>query len=311
MAESVSDQYLNPASIGSFGGVERLKKVLPQHSREQLQQRLLTHSSYTKFKKVRKSFVRRKYNIHTSNYLWQIDLIVLLKFARSNRNYKYILSCIDCFSRKAYAAPVKSKKCTDVLNGFKFILQTANTKPKFIQSDLGNEFYGRIFKQFLTENQIHLYSNHSDLKACIVERWNQTLMNRIVRWFDYTRKNNWIDHLQQFVQSYNNTKHRTLGCAPNQVTKFNELDVWLNINKDLYNTNKYDRKAELKVGDFVRLKQNKKTFDKGYSQNFTDSIYQVKEVLSTKPVTYRILDSEGDSLKGIFYPQELSKVHLK
>lgn len=310
MGESnkILNTYYNAKSPGGFGSVKRLKSVLPTYTRTQLEKTLLTQPTYTKNKSVKHTFVRRKYNIHTANYLWQIDLLVLPKYGKSNRNFKYILMCIDCFTKKGFATALKTKCAQEVLQGFIQILEQARAKPIFIQYDLGKEFVNKRFESFLNDNNIKFFSVHSDKKACIVERWNRTIMLRISKWFEYSRTHNWIDHIQDFIDSYNNSYHRTIGCAPNQVNKYNEMDVWLHTNKQLYTTTLYDKKSKLKKGDSVRIKSQKGVFDKGYSSTFTTAVFEVSEVLNTRPPTYKLKDLDGDTLKGIFYNEELSKV---
>ncbi len=307
-SQKILNTYYNTSSPGGFGSVKRLKSVLPKYTSNQIQRTLQTQPTYTKFKSVKHTFVRRKYNIHTANYLWQIDLLVIPKYAKSNRNYKYILMCIDCFTKRGYIAPLKTKGAQEVLQGFTQVLEHARAKPVFIQSDLGTEFINKRFETFLNENKIKLFSVHSDKKACIVERWNRTIMQRLSKWFEYSKKHNWIDHIQDFVDSYNNSYHTTIGCAPNQVNKYNEMDVWLHTNKQLYTTDLYNKKAKFCKGDSVRIKSQKGVFEKGYSSSFSSSIFEVCEVLQTHPTTYKLLDSDGDILKGIFYNEELSKV---
>ena len=51
---------------------------------------------------------------------WQADLIDVKKFAKVNDDYKYILTVIDVFSKKAWAIAIKDKTGDTVLNGFKY-----------------------------------------------------------------------------------------------------------------------------------------------------------------------------------------------
>ena len=47
---------------------------------------------------------------------FQMDIFDLSKYKSSNSNYKYILACIDVFTRKAYAKPMKNKNIDNVYN---------------------------------------------------------------------------------------------------------------------------------------------------------------------------------------------------
>lgn len=308
MEEKILSAYYDPKSSGSLGSIQRVKRITPQYSLSDIKKVLQTQPTYTKFKPARHKFIRRKYNIHTQNYLWQSDLIVLSKYAKINLNYKYIVTCIDCFSKKGFAVPIKNKTGIEVVAAFKQILSQAKSKPKFLQVDLGKEYYNKTFQNFLKANNIQLFSVHSDKKAAIVERFNRTLMMRISKWFHYSGKFKYLDVLDNIIKSYNDSKHRTISRSPNQVTKYNEMDVWLQTHKDLI-----QRKSELhhfNVGDFVRIKKVKGAFDKGYAASYSNKLYTISQVLNTNPVTFKLKEGH-DELLGIFYPQELSKVLVK
>ena len=69
------------------------------------------------------------------------------------------------------------------------------------------------------------------------------------------------------------------------------------------------RESSLKVGDYVRMLKEKKTFGKGYEPQWTEEVFQVAAVLSSQPVVlYRVRDLNGAPIKGSFYKEELQKV---
>ena len=53
------------------------------------------------------------------DYLWQLDLVDLQKFSKFNKGFKYLLTCIDVFSKHAWVRPLKTKEGNSVLNAFK------------------------------------------------------------------------------------------------------------------------------------------------------------------------------------------------
>ena len=159
--------------------------------------------------------------------------------------------------------------------------------PKYISSDAGTEFFNKPFKTFLKEKNIGLYHNHSELKAAMIERFNRTLMTRLQKVFDYNNNHKYIQVLPEVIKSYNNTIHRITKYAPAQLDEYNQLEFWLNSYKDLY-TKEWSRKTLIKEGDWVRIKKTKHSFEKGYSSSFSQSIYQVAEVVPSKPITYKL-----------------------
>ena len=61
--------------------------------------------------------------------------------------------------------------------------------------------------------------------------------------------------------------------------------------------------AAFKVGDRVRIFKKKKTFEKGFTANWTEEVFIVSEVKLTKPIAYKIKDLKGEEI----YHQELQK----
>ena len=61
--------------------------------------------------------------------------------------------------------------------------------------------------------------------------------------------------------------------------------------------------------DNVRItkKKKKKKFDKGYTQRWTEEVFNISEIQLTIPVTYKITDCNGEEIQGSFYEQELQK----
>ena len=58
---------------------------------------------------------------------------------------------------------------------------------------------------------------------------------------------------------------------------------------------------DLKIGDRVRIsKYKRKTFDKGYTPNWTEEVFIVDEIQWTNPITYKIKDLNGELIKGTF-----------
>ena len=61
------------------------------------------------------------------------------------------------FSKHAWVVPIKDKKGTSIVNGFKKII-SKKRKPNKIWVDQGGEFYNKSFKSFLKINNIEIYS---------------------------------------------------------------------------------------------------------------------------------------------------------
>ena len=113
---------------------------------------------------------------------------------------------------------------------FSKILKTGR-QSQFLWSDKGREFYNRDFKKLLDENGISLYSTENEEKSSVVKRWNiRTIKNRIWKLFAASNSTSHIDKLDQILQNYNQTKHRSIKMTPEQVSKKENKDrVYLNL----------------------------------------------------------------------------------
>ena len=93
--------------------------------------------------------------------------------------------------------------------------------------------------------------------------------------------------------------------TPNQARKpQNYGKVYFNLYGDLTES----QKPTFKIGDTVRIsKYKRKTFDKGYTPNWTEEVFVISEIQPTDPITYKIKDLNGEEIGGTFYGEELQK----
>jgi hypothetical protein len=165
----------------------------------------------------RKNFTRRRVIVGGINDTIQIDLGDMSSYEKENDGFKFILTCIDVFSKKAHALPLKNKNQNNTLEAMEKIIQ--NSKPKRCQADKGSEFFNAKFKKLLKDNNIILYATNSDLKAQTVERFNRTIKDKMWRIFTEILNGNhrWIDIIPKLIKSYNNSYHRSIKRTSNQV----------------------------------------------------------------------------------------------
>lgn len=123
-------------------------------------------------KPARRNFKRRRVIIKGIDDLWQADLVEMIPYATVNKNYKYLLTVIDCFSKYAWALPIKSKTGVDVTNAMHNILSQGRC-PKNLQTDDGKEFFNSNFQNLMKRKSINHYSTYSVMKASICERFSK------------------------------------------------------------------------------------------------------------------------------------------
>lgn len=257
-------------------------------------------------KPARKRYKRRAFIQHGINDTLQMDLVEMIPYARTNKGYKYILMVIDCFSKKAFARPLKTKTGKEVSEVTKSILDTISTPPKNVQTDLGKEFYNTHFRNLMKERGINHYSTYTEMKASIVERLNRSIKGMMWRHFGYSGTYKWHEVLDNIIELYNDKYHRTIKMSPNQVNEDNENQLL----ETVYSGSKVilKKKHKYKVNDKVRISKYKGVFSKGYTSNWSTEIFQIVKVQDTNPTTYLLKDDTNTPIKGSFYEAELLKV---
>ena len=247
---------------------------------------------------ARKNYIRRRVNVYGKNDLWQADIVEMIPYARKNKGFKYILCIIDCFTKFAWAIPLKTKTGMEVGKAFKKIL--VNRSPKLLQVDNGKEFYNKTFDALMSKYKIKKYSTFSTTKACIVERFNRTLKEKMFKEFTARGSHKWISILPMVINMYNNSLHRTIGTTPTQADN-NPTLIVLKLRKIP------DQKHLFKVGDNVRISTQKGVFTKGYLPNWSTEIFRITKINKTLPPTYVLEDYNGNTIAGCFYSEEISK----
>lgn len=256
---------------------------------------------------ARRHFSRRRVIIRGLRDLFQIDLVEMIPYAQENDNFKYIFICINTFSKFAWAIPIKNKTAKEVSMAMESILSSGNKNiPRNVQSDQGKEFFNTQFKKIMDKYNINHYTTYSNLKSSIVERFNRTIKNKMWKEFSFNGNYRWVDMLQQLVNSYNNTVHRTTGYKPVKVNQRNANEI----QKLVYSHIKVGdpRMPKLEVGDPVRISKHRHVFSKMYTPNWTNEIFTISKVQNTYPRTYILQDSQNQNVLGGFYEEELKKV---
>ena len=260
-------------------------------------------NAYTLHKQSKSNFRRRRTFSTGIDDLWQADLVDMTSLAPQNDSYKYILTCIDVFSKVARVAALKNKNGSTLTRTFADMI--SSKRPAMLQTDKGTEFLNAPFQKLLRDNGIKFYtSENEDIKCAVAERFNRTLKTIMWRYFTHLSTTRYIDVLNQFVDSYNNTFHRSIKMAPSQVNAQNEDEV----RRRLYIPKKLPLKWKYKVGDSVRIKQSKRAFKKGYLPSWTEGIFTIHSLYPSDPPTYILKDYSDEIIKGKFYEAELQVV---
>ena len=145
-----------------------------------------------------------------------------------------------------------------------------------------------------------MYSIHNEGKSVVAERFVKNLTTKIYQYTTSISKNVYINKLDDILNKYNNTYHRTIKMKPVDVKDTKYIDSNKEVN---------DKDPKFKVGDHVRISKYKNIFAKGYTPNWSEEVFVIKKVKNTVPWTYVINDLNGEEIIGTFYEKELQKTN--
>ena len=121
-------------------------------------------------------------------------------------------------------------------------------KSNKIWFDEGSKFYNNLFKKFLKEINIEMYSTYNEGKSVVAEKFIKNLKNKIFKHMTAVSKNVWFDVLGDIVDDCNNTFHRIIGMKPIDIKSDSCAD---------YNVSSNENDPKFKVGDHVRISKHK------------------------------------------------------
>ena len=198
-----------------------------------------------------------------------------------NRGYKYVLVCIDGYSRYLMTRKLKSKSATEVTHAMKDIIQTYGA-PKHICADRGTEFVNSIFRtNILDKYGITMYHMNSSNKAVLAERAIRDIKEDIMVAFNQS-KGVWYDLIDGAVRRHNARRNRATGYPPN--------DIWHN--NILY-----------KVGDYVRVTRRPRILEKrSLTIKWSNDLYEVVDIDDhIMPIMYEVRNVDSNSKQKCYH----------
>ena len=134
-------------------------------------------------------------------------------------------------------------------------------------------------KPWLEKNDIEMYSAHNEGKSIVAERFIRTLKNKIYKYMTSISKNVYIDKLDDIVNEYNNTKHRTTQMKPIDVKDNTYIDFVKEVNDD---------DPKFKVGDHARISKYKNVLAKGVPDEIKNKNVKIFNLFSRTNETRHI-----------------------
>ena len=241
----------------------------------------------------------------------QIDICVMDKFTKSNHGFKYILFFVDVFSRKGYGIPMKTKNIKDTSEALETFCEN-HFIPQVINCDNDSSFMGRDFQKVIQRFNILMIENDvgNHRQLGVVDRFIETIKNKIYKYFKYYNTTNWVDALPSILKGYNSTPHSALGGIrpENAHLHTNEIRIsQINMNKEIDTRNIAKSQSEFNVGDKVRKKVKVVIKNRSFNPSYSTEIFTIQKVNGnriflnglTKPVSSDSLQLiPKDSIEG-------------
>ena len=259
------------------------------------------------------------------NKCWYVDLIDCNPLIKTNKRWRYILTCVDSFSKFVFLSKLKNKEPKTIITALKeiCILQANNNYPRILVSDNGLEFKNQLMEEFSKENSIKQIfgRSYSPKSNALCEATNGVIRNMLRALFIKNGNTNWCDYLDEVKTSINHT-------APSS-TERPRSEVYL---QGLYNSEilaknqvikteqqRRNNNEKLNIGDEVRISllalesKVREKFKSGNSKyvvvRYTKEIYTVDKIIKLKSAfskdQYKLKDSNGNLLPQPFYFNEL------
>ena len=71
---------------------------------------------YARHTSLRKKFPTRRVFVSGIDSQFQADIVEMIPIAKANDGFKYLLTCIDVFTKNAFAIPMKNKSADETVS---------------------------------------------------------------------------------------------------------------------------------------------------------------------------------------------------
>ena len=271
--------------LNNYPGLDKLVKLAkekhPEISRREIKTYLDQDTSRQLTKVQHKKPAPGHVVAMVPNELWQMDIFDLSKYMKQNKDYRYILCCIDVFTRKAFCEPMLYKDSEAVTKAFARLLAFNKVQPRSIISDNDAAFQKLIFQKLLELKEIAINYNalHDHHVLGIIDNFARRLKTILTTTFLKEGNTQWLDRLQRNLDIYNQSQHSGINdIAPDDASKPKNKEEILKLNMDKQLHNK--TVSDLEIGDKVRKTMLKGGHEiiKGTDPRWTDEVFMVKQI---------------------------------
>ena len=224
---------------------------------------------------------------------------------------KYLLVLIDAYSRYAWTYTLKTKHASQVAEALENFFAMGFSIGSFFV-DNGTEYKSDVTKLLESKNVTVYRSRNPTIKAALAENFLRNFKNRLFKQCAANQKMHYDQVIVALTDGYNKAKQKGLNsCSPFDILHNVNDQASLFAKKYIQSWKPKITRSSLKVGDFVvTALQRYKSFEKGFSQNYSHVIYKIAKINNRTPVpTFKLQDTtNGDILPTKWYAEELQKV---
>ena len=165
-----------------------------------------------------------------------------------------------------------------------------------------------MFK-FFEDNSVRIYYANSNLKAVVIERFNRSLRELMMKEFVKNNNTIWYNILPKLIKIYNNRSHNTIKDKPININKSNEKYI----KNTIYKYNITNKIPKFKINDIVRISfKRREIFDKPSDNiKWSEELFKIHSINKSNVITYKIKDMNNEIVQGMFYEKELQLSKMK
>ena len=130
--------------------------------------------------------------------------------------------------------------------------------------------------KFFEDHSIKIYYTNSNLKAVVIERFNRSLRQLMMKEFVKNSNTVWYNILPKLIKFYNNRHHNTIKDKPTNINKSNEKYI----KNTIYTYNITKKIPKFKIDDIVRISlKRRELFDKPSSNiKWSEELFKVHSI---------------------------------
>ena len=176
-------------------------------------------------------------------------------------------------------------------------------------SDEESSFFSKEMLKFFEEHNIKIYYTNSNLKAVIIERFNRSLRELMMKEFFKNNNTIWYNILPKLIKFYNYRFYHTIKDKPININKTNEKYI----ENTIYKYDITNKIPKFKINDIVRISlKRRELFDKPSSNiKWSEELFKFHSIDKSNVISYQIKDMNNEIIQGIFHEKELQLSKMK